>query len=767
MNKKIDDLTLLGIFKVEAEERLQNMNKWLLELEKSSHNELAMKEFQREIHNLKGTSRMAGFNDIGTLAHKMEDVINAIQEGKLQINNVSEVLFNSLDVIGFLVEAGVGGQEVEVNTENILHNLNETLKHSQNLETKEIERANAKPLGKILIEDKIISQEQLQIALEKQKKGVFRELEETIRVSTSKLDSLSNTLGEMVIHQAKFEEYLNNLSVIINLIKEQNKNSTEITERLKTGSENLTNVFSDDLLQVLNKNKGSNARLLEKVSTIFNEQQDAVSTMVMITDKLQSDVMALRMLPISTVFDLFPRTVYDLAKEYNKKVDLKINGAETELDKKMLEQLKDPFMHLLRNAVDHGIESPDERKKIGKPEVGTISLSAWQEGGRIYIKVADDGRGIDPVKLKEIAVKKGLIDNDEAQRMSDDEARHLIFISGFSTSIIVTDVSGRGVGVDVVRRNIEDNLSGQIILSSEVHKGTEFTIILPLTLAVTPSVLIKSGGQLFAIPATSVQLCLMISPHEIQSVEGKEAIRVIDATVPLVRLDEVLGLPSGCKSSQKGCEGFESGDIIKVAVIEYGHQKIAFLVDELIKEQDIIIKPLEDFLQKVKNVAGITILEKGEVVPILHIPDLMDSAKQVTAGKKAEARVALPKEKETQRILIVEDSLTTRELEKNILKSAGFQVDTAVDGIDAFNKIAEEKPDLIVTDIQMPRMDGFKMTEKLKQDTKYKNIPVVMVTALVKDEEKRRGIEVGADAYITKTSFNQAYLIEIIERFIG
>lgn len=770
MKKKLDESALLAIFKDEAHERLQKMNKRLLELEKSPNDESALNDLLREIHNLKGTARMAGFSGIAEIAHKIEDVLSTVQKGKTPINEVSESIFVSLDSIGPLVDAVVSGSKTEIDVPSILQHLDQLSKRVTTVASDKQKQTGSetKPLGEILVEDEVISREQLENALKRQKESMLRELEETIRVSTKKLDNLANTVGEMIIDQTKFEVYLQSLNEVVIMAKEQRKRFIEMSDRIKTALDEPQNAHTEEMPALMDKHADSSTKLVERLLQVFSQQQDSASTLANTTDKLQSDIMTLRMLPVPTVFDMFPRTVHDLAKEYEKKIDLEIYGSETEVDKKVLELIKDPLMHLLRNAADHGIEPPAERKSKGKTKSGKITLSAWQEGDRIFIMVEDDGRGIDPATIKEIAVKKGMLDPDDAERMTDEEARHFIFKSGFSTSRIITDVSGRGVGEDVVRKNVEDNLGGQVLLKSAVNKGTSFTLVLPLTLAVTPSVFVKVAGQLFALPAASVLFGLRINPDEIQSVEGKEAITVINAIVPLARMDEVLEKSAAAEDSENHkSKSSRIRDKLHVVVVEYAHQKIAFLVDELVKEQNIIVKPMEKPLQKVKNIAGVTILEKGEVVPILHVPELMESAKQVSADRKITASPVEKISKKSQRILIVEDSLTTRELEKSILTSVGYDVDTAVNGVDALNKIFERAPDLIITDVQMPEMDGFQLTKKLRMDARYQEIPVVMVTALAKDEEKRRGIEAGADAYITKTDFDQANLVVTIERLIG
>lgn len=753
---KIDDKKLLAIFKVEADERLQHMNKSLLVLENDPENKREMEELLREIHNLKGASRLAGFTAIGDVSHKVEDILKSVKDGEITLTQVTDILFNSFDALQTLVNAAVSGTKSDIGIKQLTTILEKVIEEKATAQKIQ----QAKQLGEILLEEKIINKEQLQLALKKQKESVLRELEETIRISTRKLDILANTVGEMVIDHSKFEGYNRQLNDVNELARENYKQFSNFYESIRAFIEEADISSEKELLDVLETYRCAITKLTDKITSIYLFQQDIASTLKMTTDKLQNQIMALRMLPISTVFDLFPRTVHDLAREYDKKVKLDISGADTEVDKKMLEEIKDPLMHLLRNAIDHGIESTADRAAKGKKECGVISLSAWQEGDRIFIRVADDGRGIDPQKIRDQAVKRGLIEQEDAQRLADDEARHLIFLPGFSTSAVITDVSGRGVGMDVVRKNIEDNLKGQVILNSEPNKGSDFTLILPLTLAVTPAVVVKLQDQLFALPASSVVLGLEINPGEVKSVEGKEAIDLMDTVIPLVRLDQILGLPARHNET-------ESSNLIHIVVLEYAYQKIAFVIEDLVKEQDIIVKPLEKPFTNINNVAGVTILDKGEVVPILHVPDLMESARQASSTKRPVSIKKKSSDKKRRKILIVEDSLTTRELEKSIMVSVGYEVDTAVDGVDALNKIASIKPDLIITDVQMPRMDGFVMTEKLKRDKKYKEIPVIMVTALAKESEKKRGVEVGADAYITKSDFDQTKLVGVIEQLIG
>jgi two-component system chemotaxis sensor kinase CheA len=356
--------------------------------------------------------------------------------------------------------------------------------------------------------------------------------------------------------------------------------------------------------------------------------------------------------------------------------------------------------------------------------------------------------------------------------MSEAEILKLIFESGFSTKSTITGISGRGVGMDVVRKNIEDNLSGEIMVESQRGQGTTFIMVLPLTLAATPSVLVESGGRVFAIPANLVQLGLQIEITDIHSIEGSKAIRVIDSTVPLVRMEEVLNLPPPPDIIRSGNghghgHRLKKGERYQVVVIEHAHQRVAFMIDRLIEEQNVIVKSLEPPLNKIKNVAGVTILEQGEIVPILHVPDLMDSARKIKhrpVNASAGSKTSVVGEK---RVLLVEDSLTTRALLKSIISSLGFEVFTAENGVEALNMLAENKSDLVLTDIQMPEMDGLEMTRLIKADPEIQNIPVVMITSLAGEDEIREGMEAGADAYIKKGEFDQNMLLEMLQTMIG
>jgi two-component system chemotaxis sensor kinase CheA len=759
------DRRFLGSFKAETGEHIQALNKGLLELEEDPGAVAVLESLLREIHTIKGSAGMIEFDSICDIAHGIEDVLIEIKDGKLEFGAVSGVLFNSLDAIEIILEAEIQGDEPEVKSADVLAQL-EMAQKAQNLDPDNI--PDQKSLREILAEKKIVFKEELDEAMKEQNTVEAYQFEETIRVSIDKLDSIANTVGEIAINRAKYDSYLNELNELIGFTKKQSTVINEIIEQIESqsGEGEVDNDSSMD--QAVMKLKSANLNIVSKLTSVSKREQDTFASMEMITAKLQSDVMALRMLPVSTVFDIFPRVVRDIANEYDKKVTLAIKGADTELDRKMLEQIKDPLMHLIRNAIDHGIEDPEERAQSDKPEAGKIVLAADQEGDRIVLQVIDDGRGLDIEKITSIAIEKLKIDPGEIEKMSEADILKLIFVSGVSTKSSITDISGRGVGMDVVRKNIEDNLSGEIAVESQPGKGTTFTLILPLTLATTPSVLVESGGQIFAIPANLVQLGLQIEDADIHSIEGNRAIRVIDSTVPLVRMEEVLNLSASRGGDRsRHDQRLKYGSKHQVVVIEHAHHRIAFMIDRLIEEQNIIVKSLEAPLNKIKNIAGATILEQGEIVPILHVPDLIDSARQMQHQSVHETFKHVSSEARQKRILVVEDSLTTRALLKSIISSLGYEVITANDGVEGLNILTENKTDLVLTDIQMPEMDGLELARLIKQDPEIQNIPVVIVTSLDSEDEVRKGMEAGAEAYIKKGEFDQKVMLEMLQRLIG
>lgn len=782
---EFDRSAFISKFQEEAQDLLQRLNEGVIQLEMDPGNRELIDQMMRDAHTVKGSSRMVGLIEISDIAHRLEDFMIRIREGELAyIPDMSDPFFEALDAIVYLAENAGKDVELEIDLDKLQERLtvlaatgstgdagsDDTVGATpQHQAADEPPSAGNAPAEEPSDDDEETEQEsagQDEGAAEAEESGghdgpVTREdslkakVQPTIRIKTAQVDLLLNLVSEVVIAQIKDEQR----SIELRQAAGELTDIWQSWLRLKSLLNSLPVGDDGIMMSVMDEISDLDGMLSDRrraQSGFAKSYTDDMSRTSVVVNDLQEQGMRLRMLPVSTVFQAFPRAMRDLARSFKKDVDLILEGGDTELDKKVLEEINDPLVHIMRNAIDHGIEPLEERLAAGKPAKGTIRMSARQEGDHIVIEIADDGRGIDPDKVREAAVRKGYISAAEAKSMSDREATYLIFEKGFSTSSIITEISGRGVGMDVVREFIVEKLKGSLDVQSEIGSGSKFRLTIPLTLAIIRALMLRVGDRVFALPTASVEETLRIDASEIIKVEGREVIRRQRRTVPLIRLSDILGVP------EHGHEGTK----IPIATIGFSGHRMGFIVDALVGEQQIVIKTLGTHLRKVNNVAGVTILGAGEVVPILNVPDLMDNARH-RSGQRVHGIVSEQENTGPRSVLICEDSFTTRELERSIFEAAGYEVEVAMDGAMGLQKLQEGlQVDAVVSDVQMPNMTGFELTRAIKADPKLSDIPVIIVTSLERDEEKAQGIDAGADAYITKSVFNQDTLLDTVERLI-
>lgn len=491
-----------------------------------------------------------------------------------------------------------------------------------------------------------------------------------------------------------------------------------------------------------------------------------------LVDDLLEDSKKLLLLPFATLAAPFPKLVRDLCREQGKEAELVIQGEEVEVDKRILEEMKDPLIHLLRNCVDHGIETPESRIRRGKPSRAAITLAVSQvNGSKVEILVSDDGAGIVADRVKESAIKHGLLSADDARQLGDAEVHALVFHAAVSTSPIITRLSGRGLGLAIVREKAE-KMGGSVSVESQPGEGTRFRIVLPSMRATFRGVLIEAAGRLFVVPTAHVERVTRVKAADVQTVEGRETIALNGRAVARVRLADVLELPDAGVPHAAPPRAERNGErpaSTPVVVIGAGDQRIAFAVDAVLDEQEVLVKRFGNPLSRVRNVAGATVLGSGRVVPILHVADLLKSARRTSGsatGGSAARVAAAAKPVEAKTVLVAEDSITSRMLIKSILESAGYTVKTAADGMEAFTLLRAEKVDLVVSDVEMPRLNGFDLTARIRADKKLAELPVVLVTALETREDRERGIDVGANAYIIKSSFDQSNLLGAVRQLV-
>ena len=783
---------ILQDFLVESFELVEKLDEDLVELESNPEDLELLNGIFRVAHTVKGASSFLNFDVLTQLTHHMEDILNKARHGDLLITpDVMDVILESIDLMKALLEKirdtssdeGIDVsacvarldkisngetpeldeevvQEEEVAEESASDAADEEEELDyDNMDPDEIEAEIERLLQERQAEDK--AKREAKIAAgedvptmpepdaeeEKPKEEPQKEptpapkapapvktethkkdspraaspakrspaaVEQTIRVDVKRLDHLMNLIGELVLAKNRLM-----------------KINEDVEERYE-GEE-----FLEELNQV-------------------------VSIVSLVTTDLQIAVMKTRMLPIGKVFNKFPRMIRDLSRELNKKIELVLAGEDTELDKSIVEEIGDPLVHIIRNSCDHGIETPEDRVAIGKPEEGTISLKAYNEGNQIVIQIDDDGKGLDPEMLKQRSFEKGIITEKEFDSMSDKEAYTLIFKPGFSTAAAVTSVSGRGVGMDVVKTNIE-KLNGMIDIDSEVGVGTSIKLKIPLTLAIIQALLVGVQEEHYAIPLASVLETVRISKDEIYTVEGRSVMRLRDDVLSLVHIGDIFEVERILDASEHAY----------VVVLGLGTSKLGLIVDTLVGQEEIVIKSLGEYLKGIEGIAGATIRGDGGVTLIVDVVALMNMAKDVKAsaltnGDDAGNGVNEKTKPSDYTVMIVDDSKTDRTIMRKALEPLGVTLVEASDGQEALNilKSGDYNFDAMLIDIEMPRMDGYSLATEIKKYNRYKNLPLIAVTSRTSKSDRMRGVESGMVEYITKP-YSSDYLSSVVQRNVN
>ncbi|MFH7241448.1 MAG: response regulator [Spirulina sp.] len=741
-----------GLFKTSSEERLQALDEGILHLEKNPQDLAVVENIMREAHSLKGDSNMLGVADLGKVAHQMENILGSVKRGETPLTlDVCDRLAHGMVAIKQLVHEASTGEATGV---NVFYVLAELMGSSSDNPPNS---PPSPPPSSAPSSPPSPPPEDPNAAIDKASKYKI----ETIRVPTTSLDSLMTQSGELTVTKIRVAHRLAEIDAITNLWEEWSRDlfmNRFLFHEAQQGKQVWRQLESfhsrtEQHLDLL-------GRMVGQLSSALYED---TTRLEMITDGLEEGIRTLRLLPLATIFNLFPRLVRDLARQEGKQVELVIEGGETRADKRILEEMKDPLLHMIRNAIDHGIESPAERKRKGKPETATITLRGYQTPTSIVLEICDDGRGLDVEAIKQTAVRRGLHRPEELELLTPGQIQALILSPGFSTRTMVTEISGRGVGLDVLRTNVE-RLKGNVEVHSTLGQGCTIRIQLGTTLATAHVLLVTANGHTYALPVEFVQTACLVQASDMFTLEGHSTIVFDNQPVSVAWLADLLNLPGDSNGRMKS-----ANQRLSCIILQTGHDKLGIFVDALIDEQDVVLKPQSQLLKRVRYISGATILGTGEVCMVLNPPDLIGTVRhrmtQAALGSVEGGSVDIA-EQRPKSILLVEDSIATRTQEKRILESAGYEVVTAVDGVDGFNKLQSRVFDAVISDIQMPNLDGLQLTQRIRQHREYNELPVVLVTTLASDEDRRRGAEAGANAYITKGSFNQEVLLETLERLI-
>ncbi|MFT2644213.1 chemotaxis histidine kinase/response regulator CheAY2 [Helicobacter pylori] len=805
----MDDLQeIMEDFLIEAFEMNEQLDQDLVELEHNPEDLDLLNRIFRVAHTIKGSSSFLNLNILTHLTHNMEDVLNRARKGEIKITpDIMDVVLRSIDLMKtLLVTIRDTGSDTNNGKENEIEEAVKQLQAitSQNLEGAKEGTKEAPP-----------KKNQEEVKKEAKKENIKENQENKAKAPNTANPASDNPLADepdLDYTNMSAEEVEAEIERLLNKRQEADKErraqkkqeakpkqevapktetpKTETPKAPKTetktkakadteenkapsiGVEQTVRVDVrrlDHLMNLIGELVLGKNRLIRIYGDVeerydgekfLEELNQVVSSISAVTTDLQLAVMKTRMQPVGKVFNKFPRMVRDLSRELGKSIELIIEGEETELDKSIVEEIGDPLIHIIRNSCDHGIEPLEERRRLNKPETGKVQLSAYNEGNHIVIKISDDGKGLDPVMLKEKAIEKGVISERDAEGMSDREAFNLIFKPGFSTAKVVSNVSGRGVGMDVVKTNIE-KLNGIIEIDSEVGVGTTQKLKIPLTLAIIQALLVGVQEEYYAIPLSSVLETVRISQDEIYTVDGKSVLRLRDEVLSLVRLSDIFKVDAI----------LESNSDVYVVIIGLADQKIGVIVDYLIGQEEVVIKSLGYYLKNTRGIAGATVRGDGKITLIVDVGAMMDMAKSI----KVNITTLMNESENTKSknspsdyvVLAIDDSSTDRAIIRKCLKPLGITLLEASNGLEGLEmlKNGDKTPDAILVDIEMPKMDGYTFASEVRKYNKFKNLPLIAVTSRVTKTDRMRGVESGMTEYITKP-YSGEYLTTVVKRSI-
>ncbi len=800
----MDDLQeIMEDFLIEAFEMNEQLDQDLVELEHNPEDLDLLNRIFRVAHTIKGSSSFLNLNILTHLTHNMEDVLNRARKGEIKITpDIMDVVLRSIDLMKtLLVTIRDTGSDTNNGKENEIEEVVKKLQAitSQNLEgTKETSGTKEAPEKEVKKENKKenktetkaptaenpasdnpladepdldyanMSAEEVEAEIER----LLNKRQEADKERRAQKKQEDQAKPKQEVAPAKETPKTETPKAPKAETKTKAKADTEENKAPSIGVEQTVRVDVrrlDHLMNLIGELVLGKNRLIRIYSDVeerydgekfLEELNQVVSSISAVTTDLQLAVMKTRMQPVGKVFNKFPRMVRDLSRELGKSIELIIEGEETELDKSIVEEIGDPLIHIIRNSCDHGIEPLEERRKLNKPETGKVQLSAYNEGNHIVIKISDDGKGLDPVMLKEKAIEKGVISERDAESMSDREAFNLIFKPGFSTAKVVSNVSGRGVGMDVVKTNIE-KLNGIIEIDSEVGVGTTQKLKIPLTLAIIQALLVGVQEEYYAIPLSSVLETVRISQDEIYTVDGKSVLRLRDEVLSLVRLSDIFKVDAI----------LESNSDVYVVIIGLADQKIGVIVDYLIGQEEVVIKSLGYYLKNTRGIAGATVRGDGKITLIVDVGAMMEMAKSI----KVNITTLMNESENTKSknspsdyvVLAIDDSSTDRAIIRKCLKPLGITLLEATNGLEGLEmlKNGDKIPDAILVDIEMPKMDGYTFASEVRKYNKFKNLPLIAVTSRVTKTDRMRGVESGMTEYITKP-YSGEYLTTVVKRSI-
>ena len=713
---------LQTLFAQEAEQRLGRLGQLVLDLEQSEVGDMAelIAEVFREVHTLKGSAAVVGFEGVAAYAHVVEEKLSQLRSGSVvPTAPIVDALLIAVDRLGSMIWESVRGDDVD-------------------------ETANAAALRRL--------------------DAAFDSMPVPAAAPPVTISDLSNASEIVSVAPAPLPA-----PVPIPAARPASVAVASTSERAIAGNRETTGTVMvpverlDELVRMVGEAAAAHLRIGRVLTERMGVEASNISEFSELSRLLiglQEGTMRTRMVPVSIITDSLQRAVRDAARSLGKDVRWEVRGEETELDRGVLHQLADSLLHLVRNAVDHGVASPDQRAANGKPAQAVVRLHAMQLGSEVVIAVSDDGEGIDLERVRQRAIRSGI----DVENLNDEEIIQLIFRSGFSTTEFVSDISGRGVGLDAVRSSVE-SARGRVEIRSTPGVGSEFRIVVPITLAVLRCLLVDIAGQRFALPSHRVAFAQAEESTTLLHAEGRQMLQLNGLPVPVSDLAEVLGISATPSSGTPGSATRSSSGTYVIVHGSLGQH--AFLVDALVGQRDVVVKAFSALVPRLDVLAGASIESDGSILLVLDPPGLIERSRHDGSRRVDHAKVPVQPRRKGGRLLVVDDALTVRELQRTILERAGFDVTVASDGIEALAHLENEAFDLVLTDVEMPRMNGFELTEHIRAHATMSNVAILILTSLASDADRRRGMDVGADGYIVKSSFDEQSLLAAVDRLVG
>jgi len=756
----MSQIDFMEIFNNQVSGEIRKATDLLLNLEKNPKDADILHNLMRIFHSIKGAARAVNLNEIKNITHRLEDLFQAINEEKITYHkSLINLSFDAIDLIKTMVDDNKQGKKITEAT-NFYSQIDSFLagEHDQpkKIQPEPTEENDSYELEKEETEtqEDIASEEQEEISAtsfeQDQQEKTKAEYKQTVFKTNSDMsDILMNLIGELTVSIVSLEDQRQSMRhILTRLIQLQ----SDLGKFLETNSQN--NEFAT---QIINHFRSLCQEQTQNIESLDNTE----NRLKFLTSEIDRQVTQSRLIELDEIFSDYPRMIRDLSCELKKKCSIEITGQTTRIDRGVLEMVRTPIMHILRNAIDHGIESQNDRKKCGKPETGKIKIHAERKGSQIIISISDDGCGINETRLKQKIVERGDTTIELFEKMSTHEKNQFLFLPGFTTTSKISETSGRGVGLDVVKTEVE-KMGGRVFLENYSGKGLTVKLELPITLSLTPCVLVKGGQdsffgvQHYAFPENEIDEIRIIKKEEQCTIEGRDAIRIKNETIMIYDFCSLMNLNHVQKNFEKK----------RMFILNAGSYRIGLIVDNIYDEQHIVMRSLDERLGKIPNIEGITLLSDGNVALIVDIKDILQN---VSSSEYMQLIPDITEMKQTAKkdhILVVEDSQTVREVERHFLESAGYAVTTAVNGVDGLNKLKSGHFDLIISDIDMPRMNGIEMIHQIRMDKRYAELPVIVVSYKDREADRQKALEVGVNLYVTKSEFDSASMLERIKNLL-